>query len=127
MNEWKLLQAFYKNHFGISPDLLDKIAVEPLLEDCASGRSNQFIANKYDTDLEYVSEVLDEFLDFEGWENDLDVNPLMIYGSLDADFSYYKSVIKTVSCLVNQSDILLSYGICRKYTKIRKEIITNAN
>lgn len=121
-DDWMTIQQVYMTYFNIPARVVDYMAVEPILHLCAEGRSNKYISRKVQLSQRHVKSVLSEFLEFEGWKEDLDISPLMVYDSVDKDWYYYRTTIKTVSSLTSVKEISLSYRVCRKYRTIRKEI-----
>lgn len=119
---WEVIQSLYQKYFNIPPRIVDLMAMEPILEECANGICTLTISRKFDLPVEYVEEVLEECLNFPGWKEDLDISPLSVYNGLGGDYNFYKSTIKTVSNITTKAQIQLSYSVCRKFNKIRKEL-----
>jgi hypothetical protein len=85
MNEerWKVIRQFYMDTFGISPDLVDLLADKDILTMCVSGASNRSISTALDIEEEDVKKVIQAIFDFNGWEKDLSINPLILNDVLD--------------------------------------------
>ena len=86
------------------------------------GLSNARIAKKNLLDIYFVSKVLSEEVDFEGWNYDLDFSPLAIYNRSNENFLAYEQEILTISPFNFESKIKLSFDICKRYNYIKKEI-----
>lgn len=120
-DSWETIKKLYEEKFNIPPRIVDLVAVEDILSQCVEGLSNKIIAFSYNDDITYVEKVLKEFIGFEGWKEDLDINPLKIF-TTHPEYLEYCSHIATISPLVTQGAINRSYNLCRKYKDIRKEI-----
>lgn len=97
------------------------MAVDMILRDSVSGISNKKIAYKLNLDENYIKETLKEFLGFEGWEQDLDLNPWYVYRRTNGEESYGFE-IKTLTSATECGIIELMYNICERYERIRKEV-----
>jgi hypothetical protein len=118
---WEKIREFYKEHFNMPPRVVDAIACDEILLLCVSGVSNENVARNLEIDGEYVDCVIKDFLEFGGWEYNLDINPFFIYNS-HSQYDDYKSECSIISPVLTEELINKSYGLCRKYDKIRKEI-----
>lgn len=76
---WSNLKEFYKTSFGFPEGLVELVSVMDILLLCVSGSSNKSIADFFGYDEFYVKRVLLEWLNFEGWRDDLILNPYKIY------------------------------------------------
>lgn len=124
IDTWDLIKKVYKIKFGIPARVVDLMAGEPIIRLCVEGRSNKYISKKLRLPQRYIRSVLMDCIRFVGWKQDLDISPIMVYDSVDGDWYYYKTTIKTVSSLTTPKEITLSYNLCRRYKTIRKEIVT---
>lgn len=119
---WEYIQYLYKKNYNIPPKIVDSMGVLDILEMCAGGLANETIARNLELPVSYIDDVIFEYLRFSGWEQDLDISPLMVYDSLDGSYSYYKTTIGTVSSVTTRELINKSFRICKTYNDIRKEI-----
>jgi hypothetical protein len=120
--KWNLFTEYVNKEFGVSCELLNYIAVEEILLCCATGLSNKTISNICNCKEKYIIEVLNEFFNFDGWEEDLDVNILHLYESSGKLIDSYEILIKMISSVYESIDIKKSYDICKKYEEIIKRI-----
>lgn len=111
---WDLIRALHSEKTHIPPSVVDYIAVEEILRDCAVGLSNTTIASSYNMDIDYVNGCTNYFLEFSGWTDDLSVSPLVFFdnGELEklSEFDLSDETIKQARL------------VCLKYNRI-KELI----
>jgi hypothetical protein len=79
---WGKILELIESSLKIPRRTIELIAVKDILTLCASGVANHKIASVLDLDVFYVKSVLIEFIDFQGWVYDLDINPYTIYSNL---------------------------------------------
>jgi|WetSurMetagenome_2_1015567.scaffolds.fasta_scaffold565000_2 hypothetical protein len=120
-NFWDNLKTFYNKHYNIPPNIVDEIACSEILLLCVSGMSNQSIAYNLNMDLDYINVSTKEFLEFNGWKEDLDLNPYFVYNK-HPDYEDFKTSVSLITPLVKLDMINQCYSLCRKYEKIREEI-----
>lgn len=118
---WDLIKDFYKTKFGIPRKIIDLISVIEILKLSVQGYSNEKIARYSEDGIQYIIDVLAEFLDFTGWDSDLDFSPIALYNK-SKDFIRYQQEVKMISAITNESVINISYHICVTYFKYRKAI-----
>jgi hypothetical protein len=121
-NVWELIQKLYQKKHGIPPEVLDLIAVKPILMKCASGYSVARIAAATGNPVKYVIEVLNDYFNFPGWDDDLDFNPLAIYNRCNGDFFRYDLEVQMASPIAKGSVIGMTFALCRGYCEYKKEI-----
>lgn len=80
---WNEVRDYYYKRFGIAPELVDIAPVLDILRLCASGSSNKSIAVFLGETEMGISEVIDAYLGFMGWEIDLSFSPLKLYKQLN--------------------------------------------
>lgn len=129
---WGKVLELIEASTGVSRKIIELIAVKDILTLCASGVANHKIASVLDNNVFYVKSVLHEFIDFEGWSYDLDINPYMIYTNLmTRDYSEgspelfedFKKEINAISPYMN--DWLLirnAFLISQKLWRIEQDI-----
>ena len=81
---WEQVKQFYKDRFGIEPQLVEIMSDFNILRMCASGTSNDSIAKMFNLDIEYVSYVIEKYFGFKGFPMDLSISPLAIYKEFDS-------------------------------------------
>jgi hypothetical protein len=118
---WEIINKYYSVRFDIPPRVVDTIACEELLLLCVSGLSNKSIAYHLDMDVDYVEKAVSEFLLFEGWEYDLDINPFYVYNN-HKEYQDFCETSLTITPLLDKTQLNKSYNLCQKFEKIRKEI-----
>lgn len=118
---WIKFRKFYSELYHIKNSLVDMIAVYEILLFCASGRSNKTIARFLDMEEDYVSDVLEEFISFRGFEYDLDLNPSSIFDRVE-NFEEFVNEVKLVSPLSVDTELILWYSVCTRFNSIRERI-----
>jgi hypothetical protein len=121
-NNWEEVQQIYKEKFNIPPRILDYVACEEILSLCCKGLTNEDIAFWVNTDTEYVSFVIKEFLGFDGFEHNLDLSPLVIYNNCNGNRNCFVGNIKLITSLLSKKEIYDAYYICKKFLEIENQI-----
>ena len=119
---WKSFIEYINSTLGIPITILNYITVSDILLGCVTGLSNSTISKKYNCSDEYIVGVLNEFLDFKGWTNDLDINIYFMYNNADKNLNAFRLLVTTITPLINDKEINISYNICKKYDIIIKEV-----
>lgn len=119
---WNGIKQFYEDHFDIPQRVLDYVAVQRILLLCASGMSNKSISKQLDMTEHYIEDVLNEFIDFGGWDEDLDLNPWFIYKQDIHNQSAFETKIRVLTDLIKNDIIVQAYYVCSKYNYIRKQV-----
>lgn len=97
---WEQIQQYYLDKFGIEPNLVDVMSDIDTLRLCATGSANKSIATFLGLPQEGdvyqyqpIGNLLDKYFGFRGWQEDLHLNPLQYYRSLNSPdmekFKYY--------------------------------------
>lgn len=99
-NLWKQIEEFYKNKFGITPEVTNLMSKIDILRLCVNGASNKQISSFLDVDTETIVAVLRDTLGFNGFLEEPEYSPIKMYekGLLDP----------------NSTD----YSICKKYEEL---------
>jgi hypothetical protein len=106
-----------------TPELvIDYMAVINILQMCVRGLANLKIARFNGMDEEMVRRTIFQFLGFNGWKFDLDLDPWRMFVVTNGNFESYKLQILSLTNLLNCDIIQLSYKLCKKYEQIREEI-----
>lgn len=79
MMSWKEVRHELSRKLGVEERLLDLIAVSDILNMSGHGFSNQHIAKAQNVGLDYVVEVLNDFVGFTGWDENLAFSPTALY------------------------------------------------
>ena len=108
MELWDNVKGFYKEKFDIEPEIVELFCDFSVLLLCASGSGNLSIANILDMDLDEVKLIIHSYLEFDGWEKDLEYNPLKLYKD-NILFIYDKDV----------------FQVCAKFLKLEKLLNDN--
>ena len=121
MNEekWKEIKQFYLDNFNISGDTVDLLADNDILLMSAAGASNVSISSLLNVDLESVNRSIKHAFDFDGWPEDLEISPFVIFNSLRNEGKYlFKDFEKMCYPIKDQKTIQTMYRICKKYERI---------
>jgi len=121
-NMWEFIQYLYKKYYNIPPRVVDYMAIYDIIEMCARGLSVRSISKRTKLPQKYIKPTIQEFLDFDGWKEDLDLDMYQRYKSLDGDYGMFVSTIRTTSAVSSGKEINTAYRICGKVEIIRKEI-----
>jgi hypothetical protein len=78
-NLYKFVAKFYKDNFDVPPEVFLLMSIRVTLLLCASGLSNETISTFFSIDKHFVDETVKHMYKFDGWEKDLDYNPLYYY------------------------------------------------
>lgn len=106
MNElWDEIKEFYKNRFGIEPELVEIMSDLNILRLCAGGTPTWRIAKVLGLELEEVEHTLENRLEMSGWIFDISFSPLRIYKELEnKNLDDFK---KEVAKYASEDDVVL--------------------
>ena len=105
------------------PELvIDYMAVTNILQMCVRGLANFKIAYFNSMDEEMIQRTIFQFLGFNGWEFDLDLDPWRMFVVSNGNYELYELQILSLTNLLDCGIIQLSYKLCKKYEQIREEI-----
>ncbi|MEM4134559.1 MAG: hypothetical protein QXV73_05120 [Candidatus Micrarchaeia archaeon] len=116
---WDVIKSFYKNTFNIPTLYIDYIACYPILIDCVTGYSNASISRRNRVPEDYVQDVIIDFLNFLGWEEDLDINPYAIYKKTSGNFEFFTQEVLISSAYLTLEDIKFIFRICKRFNKLK--------
>jgi len=80
--DWQSVKTFYKEHFGIDGWVVELFANMDILLLCVSGVSNKHIEEFLELPFEEIHEVVSSTFLFDGWIDDLPLNPYKIYNDV---------------------------------------------
>lgn len=106
---WETLKSFYKEKFGIAPELVDIVSVIDLLKLCAAGADNKSIASFLNETEMGVAQTIDAYLGFMGWEYNLSFSPMRLYKELNKP---------DVETFINEVIIRYGYKLNEDITKM---------
>jgi len=122
-NLWNAIQLIYKEKFSIDSNVIDYIAVRPILIKCLSGYGNNRISRSEKEDIGYIRSVLLEHLNFFGWDRDLDFNPIALYNRCSGNLNYFRQDAQMYSSLDNIRLIDKSFYLCKHFYEIIEPVI----
>lgn len=122
MVDWDYLKTLLEDKLGIPGNVLDYIAVKDILQLCASGSSNQNISRFTNVDLDYVTSTIREFLLFDGWIDDCDLNPYMTYQSCQGVYSDFEREILLLYPFYTKNAIMQMYSAANLYKLIEDKM-----
>lgn len=122
--QWKKCIEYLTSNLPIKPrdEIFDFIAVEEILYFCVSGLSNDTIKQKLNLSLNYIENVLLEFLKFSGWKKDLDISIWIIYLIATKNYTNYTLMFNLLSPQFNKQLYKQTFEVCKRYDKIYNEI-----
>ena len=78
---WEVIKEFYLKEFGIDEWLVEMYANLDILCLCASGVSFRDISVFLEVPISEVKTVANSVFEFDGWEEEIPVNPLYVFKS----------------------------------------------
>jgi len=127
MDNWRLIKEFYNKSFGFPDGLVELASVSDVLLMCVSGSSNETISNFFKMSIEEVDTIIQEWLNFSGWIEDLDTNPYSIYTGLISNGYYsiddFAEELKSeYDCELDGEFIKYNYKACSLYYRYENRI-----
>lgn len=123
---WEKVKDLINERTGLSFEILDLLAVNEILLQCVQGLSVTHIARYIEQDEQYVRDVLMEFLDFGGWEVDLDFSPIVVYNRC-VDKKEFINDVDIFSPFTYSDDVSMSYDLCEKYKILERKLENDGN
>lgn len=121
--QWTMFRKFYARKFGISEKMVDLIASYEILKLSVSGYSNKRISNRLLVSATDVQDSLLEFLDFFGWDFDLDFSPISLYNKSKGVFMAYDQEISMLTGRLSDYEaVRKSFEICEKFSKLKEKV-----
>ena len=102
---WEEVKKFYQDTFGIDSWAVEVMANLDILVLCASGASNKSISIFTDIGCDEVSGVIKQTFSFDGWEENLPINPYSMY----KEFIHSTLPYSTSMYVVQIRQLLLPY------------------
>ena len=119
-----LLIAYYKKAWNI-PEKVTRVLFDyAILVACEHGKGIKTIARELETTEDDIKQVLDTYLGFPGWEDDLDLDPAVLYERFPYKKYMYYSEFRRISPATAKGIIWTSYEVCEKIIKLRKVLDT---
>ena len=118
---WDYIKSIYMDKYNIPEPVVDMIAVEPILRHCVTGYSISKIVRYTLMQRKYVKATINEYFEFDGWDDDLDFSPLAFYRRSFGSVVRFEEEIKMISSIENDI-IAFLFFICKRYEGIVKEI-----
>jgi len=123
ISDWELIRQLLGVKLGIPEKILDYIAVRDILVLCTSGGSNETICRFLKLGDTYVSNVIHEYLDFDGWVSDLDYNPKALYELCKGDIiDYNNEVYKTTKRSYPVEFVTYTFARVSIFSKLEEEL-----
>jgi len=126
---WKLVEAFYKDTFGIDPKFVDIMSYKDILLMCVSGASSKNISEFLGIDTAVVANICLSILNFSGWETDLEFNPYAIFCELKnlagVTQGKFEMEITAICGKVDKNIIKTSYRLCKVFNKLENDLERN--
>lgn len=120
---WEFFISDYSNKTLLPVSILELIAIYPVVKLCAEGISNMRISKRLDFPIRYVEDILIDYLDFSGWDLDLDFSPIAMYSRSNKNFDiYYYEVYTVTPVALSNRFINLSFNICTRFIKIKEKL-----
>lgn len=117
-SNWDYIRKTLASFLFCKEELIDLIAVYPVLELSLFGKSNQYISDTLDLSINDVSTILQEFLGISGSFQNLDFSPIIISEKYN-DCDEFMQEMEYMGLYV-QTDAL--YYACKRLKEYKKEI-----
>ena len=121
-DNWKKITDTYVRLFKIPDEVIEYVAVYDYVLLSVSGKSNEVISFLHSTDEEYIKSVCREFLEFDGWEVNLDISPIFIMKNVNCDYDSFVIACKSSSDKITEGQIKQAYDICKKFINMEIKI-----
>lgn len=118
---WHQIKKFYREKFGIEPDLVNLMADFDIMRLCASGSSTVSIAEFLGANPDDVADLLDMRLGFFGWGKDLTFSPLRVYNKLeDKNLESFRNKVVTAYGYIHNDDITKMYSAAELISRLEQ-------
>lgn len=117
------MKEFYKTKFNFEPNLVELVVNLDIIIMCSRGASNNSISKflkLQDYDFS-VYDILDKYLGFGGWKEDLPFNPKRIYDGLDTkDNESFVNIVVVQYGFTDRDIIDKAYSVALLATRLEK-------
>jgi hypothetical protein len=119
---WDLIKYYYQKTFNIPPRYIELVSVMPILEKSIEGFGNRTISRAFNVPVDYVEDVLIDFLCFIGWDEDLDLSPIGVYNTCLGNYTCFYEKILSSSMLIEIEKIPFLFKLCKRFVELKKEL-----
>jgi len=124
--DWEIIKDFYKERFGIDGWLVEMYANLDILSLCVAGACNDNIVKFLELPSEEVVRVINDVFEFDGFVNDLPINPYRVYNS----YNGIRSSVEHLTSFLSDTSVELGsilkpeklFKICDTYSDIEERI-----
>jgi len=121
---WNNFTKSYGDATGLPAKVVDYLSVLDIIRYSATGMSNSRIGSRLSLDDDYVSKLLILYLNFSGWESDLEFNPFALYKQSDGDFDRYVGAVAEKTIREYSKGLLtMSFNVAKIFWKV-KEVLS---
>lgn len=117
---WDYIKYVYRENWGVPGYVIEFFACESILSRCACGQSNYRIALGVKENMQYVRSVINHYYGFDGWNTDIDFNPLAIFNKTGRNYSGFFNEITGISSLSDKYNLKFIYNICKRYVFLKE-------
>lgn len=116
---WDFLRDTYAEATGLPTYVVEYLSVLPIIQYAVMGLSTKWIAKRMKVPYDYVESVLIEFLEFTGWDINLEFSPIAIFYQCEKDRDIFIARIEGTYTNVNKGIIYIAFNIANVYDKIK--------
>lgn len=116
---WDFLRDTYAEATGLPTYVVEYLSVLPIIQYAVMGLSTKWIAKRMKVPYDYVESVLIEFLEFTGWDINLEFSPIAIFYQCEKDRDMFIARIEGTYTNVNKGIIYIAFNIANVYDKIK--------
>jgi hypothetical protein len=125
---WEVIKDFYHRAYGIESKYVDLMASYDIIALCASGVGNSTISSVLHVDIDDVIKEIREYLHFDGYSDNLPVNPRKVLKDLEEiycdKFDAFDKEVRRASIFSN-SEVLRMWEVALKFRDIDSELSDN--
>lgn len=113
---WRYVKDLYKEKLNIPEEIPELLSVFNILTGVVNGLSTTNLIRHTGLPGDFITETTKSYYqDFPGWVVDLDFSPIMVYNNKHTTLAGYMAVVKKISPITSEQDILTSYGLCEQF------------
>jgi hypothetical protein len=129
--DWETVKEFYQEQFGIEGWVVEVYASLDILTLCVSGASNETITKFLEVPIADVKKVIQDTLDFDGWDEDLPISPYNVYNSMSSRWAEDSFPVDFINSLIHllmpypkfrNLNLLYVYKMCKTSSDIERKI-----